>query len=119
MKNKGFTLIELMIIVAIISILFAIAIPNFINFQCRAEGIRLELSEDTVWEICTSQITTEEKYSRLEEVAKDNKENAEVLTDPTDLNTSIGNLETQIKDLKLEINQKKDLDKPVEESWRK
>ena len=27
-KNKGFTLIEVMIVIAIISILFAIAIPN-------------------------------------------------------------------------------------------
>jgi prepilin-type N-terminal cleavage/methylation domain-containing protein len=52
MKSRGFTIIELLIVVAILGILLAIAVPNFLMFQCRAEGRELGFDPDMTAEVC-------------------------------------------------------------------
>jgi prepilin-type N-terminal cleavage/methylation domain-containing protein len=69
--KKAFTLLELMIIIAIIGLLSAIAIPNFIKAKERAEAQKLGIT----WEelIMRKQIEKIEEQERQKVIQKEKK----------------------------------------------
>jgi type IV pilus assembly protein PilA len=62
---KGFTLIELMIVVAIIGILAAIAIPNFIKFQARSKQSEAKANMKAMFTAEKAFFQEKDRYSNL------------------------------------------------------
>ncbi|MEE8492602.1 MAG: prepilin-type N-terminal cleavage/methylation domain-containing protein, partial [Nitrospirales bacterium] len=67
-NQKGFTLIELMIVVAIIGILAAIAIPNFLKYQAKSRQAEAKINLGGIFVAETSYFGEQARYGSFAEV---------------------------------------------------
>ena len=66
--KKGFTLIELMIVVAIIGILAAIAIPNFLKFQAKSKMSEAKTNLGAIYTGETSYFGEQNSYGNFDSI---------------------------------------------------
>jgi type IV pilus assembly protein PilA len=64
-SKKGFTLIELMIVVAIIGILAAIAIPNFLKYQAKSKQSEAKVNLKGIFTSETSYFAEQNAFATL------------------------------------------------------
>jgi type IV pilus assembly protein PilA len=67
-SQKGFTLIELMIVVAIIGILAAIAIPNFLRYQAQSRQAEAKTNLGGIFVAETSYYGEQSRYGCFQEI---------------------------------------------------
>jgi type IV pilus assembly protein PilA len=67
-NTKGFTLIELMIVVAIIGILAAIAIPNFLKFQAKSKQSEAKTNLKAIYTAETGYYGENNTYNTFDKV---------------------------------------------------
>jgi type IV pilus assembly protein PilA len=67
-KQEGFTLIELMIVVAIIGILAAIAIPNFLRYQAKSRQSEAKTNLGAIFVAETAYFSEQSRYGSFQEV---------------------------------------------------
>src|SRR5919108_3837109 len=66
--QQGFTLIELMIVVAIIGILAAIAIPNFLRYQAKSRQAEARTNLGGIFVAETSYFGEQSRYGNFTEI---------------------------------------------------
>jgi type IV pilus assembly protein PilA len=66
--QKGFTLIELMIVVAIIGILAAIAIPNFLRYQAKSRQSEAKTNLGAIFVAETAYFSEQTRYGSFAEI---------------------------------------------------